>query len=108
MGATEGNMYALWSAREYFRSRPVSANANREKNRHPVLYYSQESHYSVEKSAKILGIATFQEAGNQCYPGQCPITSDGYWPEGVPVDRYGAVIPELLSELALQTGTRQL
>lgn len=99
MGATEGNLYALWSAREYFRTRLISGESDPGIIQHPVLYFSQESHYSIEKSAKILGIATFQETGNQYYPGQCPVTPDGYWPQGVPVDEHGAVNPELLSVL---------
>lgn len=92
MGATEGNMYALWSAREYFRARQNTL-------REPVLYYSQEAHYSLEKCANILDISTFQGAGNKYFPGQCPITADGHWPNGVPVDRHGAVVPEALSAL---------
>jgi len=99
MGATEGNMYALWSAREYFQSRLISGDSNRKTTRHPVLYFSQESHYSIEKCAKILNIATFQETGNQYYAGQCPITASGHWPQGVPVNEHGAVDPGLLCEL---------
>jgi histidine decarboxylase len=99
MGSTEGNMYALWSAREYFRAKLISSESDSVMTRHPVLYFSQESHYSIEKCAKILEIATFQATGNQCYPGQCPITVDGNWPQGVPVDEHGAVNPKLLSVL---------
>lgn len=93
MGATEGNMYALWSAREYFRTGPGKSKQQ------PVLYFSYEAHYSIEKCAKITGLATFQETGNEYYPGQCPITSDGHWPQCVPVDKHGAVNPEMLSAL---------
>lgn len=93
MGATEGNMYALWSAREYL------LDESDKSMRIPLLYFSNESHYSIEKCAKITGIKTFYEFGNQCYPGQCPITEDGYWPRGIPVDKHGAINPELLSTL---------
>ncbi|HGJ5856018.1 pyridoxal-dependent decarboxylase [Arsenophonus nasoniae] len=93
MGATEGNMYALWSACEYFQVR------HGESSRHPILYFSPETHYSIEKCAKIVGIETFQKMGNQYYPGQCPITEDGHWPNDVPVDKHGAIDPESLSTL---------
>jgi histidine decarboxylase len=95
MGSTEGNMYALWSAREYFRV----SQTTQKKICEPILYYSQESHYSLEKCAYILGLTTFQEMGDKYYPGQCPVTADGTWPQGVPVDQHGAVNPEALSAL---------
>ncbi|MEG3131495.1 pyridoxal-dependent decarboxylase [Pantoea cypripedii] len=99
MGSTEGNMYALWSAREYFRAKQLAGKTRRKALSVPVLYYSQESHYSLEKCASILGITTFQEMGDKDYPGQCPITADGSWPHGVPVDQHGAVNPESLTAL---------
>ncbi|WP_313682339.1 pyridoxal-dependent decarboxylase [Pantoea sp.] len=99
MGSTEGNMYALWSAREYFRVSQASGKTKRKELSVPVLYYSQESHYSLEKCASILGITTFQEMGDKYFPGQCPITADGKWPHGVPVDQHGAVNPESLTAL---------
>lgn len=99
MGSTEGNMYALWSAREYFLSKSGSVESGQVTPHHPILFYSQEAHYSIEKSARVVGINTFQDAGNQRYPGQCPVTADGHWPEGVPVDKYGAVNPDSLCEL---------
>ncbi len=99
MGATEGNMYALWSAREYFNEKMKLSLSDNKIMRNPLLYCSQESHYSIEKCARILGITTFQDAGSQFYPGQCPITADGYWPSGVPVDECGAVDKNLLKEV---------
>lgn len=41
-GSTEGNLYGLWLARERFPD--------------AVLYYSADSHYSVRKNARILGL----------------------------------------------------
>lgn len=99
MGATEGNLYSLWSAREYFDSKMTSGELDSLTTRHPILFFSLESHYSMEKCARLLGIATFQETGSRCYPGQCPITADGHWPEGVPVDEHGAIAVELLTRL---------
>ncbi|WP_313683868.1 pyridoxal-dependent decarboxylase [Pantoea sp.] len=99
MGATEGNMYSLWSAREYFDAKLISGELNHITPRHPILFFSLESHYSMEKCARLLGIATFQETGNKYYPGQCPLTEDGSWLRGVPVDEHGAVEPKLLALL---------
>ncbi|MDO6406706.1 pyridoxal-dependent decarboxylase [Pantoea phytobeneficialis] len=99
MGATEGNMYALWSAREYFSSRARARGICQNTMREPVLYYSQEAHYSLEKCANVLDITAFQEAGNKYFPGQCPVTPDGQWPNGVPVDQHGAVDVGALSAL---------
>jgi len=99
MGATEGNLYSLWSAREYFRNKVISGKSNHTASGHPVLFYSLESHYSVEKCAGLLCITTFQEIGNQYYPDQCPVSADGCWPRGVPVDENGSVEPESLALL---------
>lgn len=99
MGATEGNLYSLWSAREYFDAKLISGELNHIKATYPILFFSMESHYSMEKCARLLGIATFQETGNKYYPGQCPVTTDGSWPRGVPVDEHGAVEPESLALL---------
>lgn len=99
MGATEGNMYALWSAREYFRSRENTSKIRKNMTLEPVVYYSQEAHYSLEKCASILDILTFQNAGKKFFPGQCPVTADGQWPDGVPVDQNGAVEVDALSVL---------
>ncbi len=41
-GSTEGNLYGLWLARERFPD--------------AILYYSADSHYSVRKNARILGL----------------------------------------------------
>lgn len=98
MGATEGNLYSLWSAREYFYTKLISGKLNRS-TRYPILFFSLESHYSMEKCAGLLRVATFQEIGNNYYPGQCPVTADGSWPRGVPVNEHGAIKPELLALL---------
>ncbi|GAB6852895.1 histidine decarboxylase [Paraburkholderia kururiensis] len=98
MGATEGNMYALWSAREYLRTQDFTEGAKSSVREEPVVFYSEASHYSMAKCASALGIPTFEDLGNGLYPGQCPVTSDGRWPHGVPTDN-GAVDPERLAEL---------
>ena len=50
----------------------------------PVAFYSEDTHYSVVKAMRILGITTFYEIGTNEYPGQCPLTADGSWPHEVP------------------------
>lgn len=62
--------------------------------RQPILFYSQDAHYSIVKSARILEIDTFYDVGNSRYPGQCPITqhlkgdNKGVWPTGVPSNAF--------------------
>lgn len=50
----------------------------------PVLFYSEDVHYSVTKAGRLLELPTFQQMGEQRYPGQCPITDSGNWPAEVP------------------------
>jgi histidine decarboxylase len=50
----------------------------------PVAFYSEDSHYSIVKAMRILGIQTFYEVGTNEYPGQCPLSKDGCWPKEVP------------------------
>ncbi|MFT4272517.1 MAG: pyridoxal-dependent decarboxylase [Pantoea sp.] len=99
MGSTEGNLYALWSAREYFREKNALGRSINQRLRNPILFFSHESHYSLEKSANILGVDTFEHAGNTYFPGECPISEDGHWPHGVPVDQHGRVDPDRLEIL---------
>lgn len=83
MGSTEGNLYALWNARDYLSgSRLLSGGSGPE--REPVLLYSADAHYSLAKGAAMLRIHTLRELGESRYPGQCPITPDGVWPIAVP------------------------
>lgn len=50
----------------------------------PVLFYSEDVHYSVTKAGRLLQLPTFQQVGESKYAGQCPITTDGSWPAQVP------------------------
>ncbi|MFE0461398.1 histidine decarboxylase [Kitasatospora sp. NPDC058965] len=95
MGSTEGNMYALWNARDYLSGRPlidqpddpalpfVPENPNAYR---PVAFYSEDTHYSFAKAVRVLGVATFHEIGRTQYPGQCPpaVAVNGDWPTEVP------------------------
>lgn len=84
MGATEGTMYALWNARDYLCGKQLIHDTPLHKCSIPLLFCTQETHYSVAKCAAALKIPCFYEVGRELYPGQCPITSDGDWPCAVP------------------------
>ena len=135
MGFTEGNIYSVYNARDYLKGRMLLEEAqskddvdeklargkevpewklscvdpndeNSSPNYYtPVLFYSEDVHYSVTKAGRINGVDTFAEIGRKLYPGQCPITSDGKWPDAVPSHNYddegksGSVIVSDLARL---------
>lgn len=85
MGSTEGNLYAMWNARDYLSgSRLLSGENEGPAYAEPVLFYSADAHYSLAKGAAMLRIDTFSQLGESRYPGQCPITESGQWPTAVP------------------------
>jgi histidine decarboxylase len=100
MGSTEANVYGLFNARDYLKGRsliedPESTPGTRflyadplpEDNPNaykPIVFYSQDTHYSVIKAVRILELTTFYEEGRKRFPGQCPITENGEWLEEVP------------------------
>ncbi|WP_051690968.1 pyridoxal-dependent decarboxylase [Photorhabdus australis] len=98
MGSTEGNLYALRNARDYLAGKILwvdsSLNSSlqqgefeegNENSLKPILFYSEDAHYSIDKAKDILVFSTFSKVGESLYPGQCPIkTSDGKWPAKVP------------------------
>lgn len=98
MGSTEGNLYALYNARDYLKGkalyrelngdlsyvRPLAENAHSSHAYHPIAFFSQDTHYSITKIVRALEIRTFYEVGEKKYQGQCPITPDGRWPKEVP------------------------
>jgi histidine decarboxylase len=103
MGATEGNLYGIYNARDYLagkallkdptppkeetegdRKGQVSATnrlvyqqaraAKENANAYtPVAFYSQDTHYSIIKAMRVLEVKTFYELGTEFFPGQCPI-----------------------------------
>lgn len=93
MGSTEGNMYALWNARDYLsgkallqpptgasgalRPEPDNPNARR-----PVAFYSEDTHYSFAKAVQVLGVDTFHAVGTEQYPDESPLQHG--WPTEVP------------------------
>lgn len=100
MGSTEGNLHAVWSARNYlsgkymnessesplsnycyrqYRSSPDNPNAFS-----PVAFYSNETHYSIMKAIEVVMVPSFHEMGVQKYPEECPLGTD--WPLAVPCE----------------------
>jgi histidine decarboxylase len=129
MGCTEGNLYGLWNARDYLAGKvllddpdtvpepsgsssfasvmrrliwhQVAAPASDRHAFTPVAFYSEDTHYSVIKIMRILGIQTFYEVGKNVYPGQCPLKgSRGHWPLEVPSEG-GALGPGSIDVQAL-------
>lgn len=104
MGATEGNLYALWNARDYLAGRELlhpdvssgqgggaprwaqaSVPEGTPKALDPVAFYSEDTHYSFAKGVRVLDVRTFQAVGDEHYPGECPLPdSGGTWPAEVP------------------------
>ncbi|TDD82686.1 pyridoxal-dependent decarboxylase [Actinomadura rubrisoli] len=122
MGSTEGNLYALWSARDYLDGNALvgdeesSSRTTYIKAAHPddgpnaytpVAFFSEDTHYSHLKGMRVLDIPTFYDLGADRYPGQCPIRVAGRsskgWPIGVPSaggdDGPGAVDVDALARL---------
>ena len=70
MGSTEGNMYAMYNAREFLTGCdvvPMGKNGteqllvklikdNGEISKEPVVFYTSASHYSIAKAARILRV----------------------------------------------------
>ncbi|WP_405018012.1 histidine decarboxylase [Kitasatospora sp. NBC_00070] len=86
MGSTEGNMYALWNARDYLTGKPLlrsaTGSAARSNSLPPVAFYSEDTHYSFAKAVRVLGVETCHAVGTEQYPGECPLEGD--WPTEVP------------------------
>ncbi|MFE9423754.1 pyridoxal-dependent decarboxylase [Kitasatospora sp. NPDC006697] len=104
MGSTEGNMYALWNARDYLSGKalirpsappydlPRQVRARPDRNNpnayHPVAFYSEDTHYSFAKAVRVLGVENFHTVGTERYPDECPLTDPATgrrdWPAEVP------------------------
>ncbi|MHA7962699.1 PLP-dependent aminotransferase family protein [Paenibacillus sp. CAU 1782] len=80
--------------REYTAEDSVEDNANAYI---PILFYSEDTHYSIDKIKDLLLLPTFSEYGKAHYPGQSPLGGD--WPEKVPSNADGSINLELLKTL---------
>ena len=52
MGSSEGNIHAMWSARNYFMTKKFTEGGI-DSSCVPVVFYSQESNHSLRKAADI-------------------------------------------------------
>ena len=86
MGSSEGNIHAMWSARNYLTTTGLNiqeaAEGGVDASCIPVVLYSQESNHSLKKAADITNLSPFNIVGSQLYPNQNPL--GGKWEEGVP------------------------
>jgi histidine decarboxylase len=123
MGSSEGNIYGLWSARDFLSGKLLryenpdgtgshgaivytQAERRADQSPHayePVVFYSQDTHYSLVKAARLLGIDTFHEVGSTRYPDDNPLGQGKPWPAMVPsiggVNGTGAIDVEKLAVL---------
>lgn len=114
MGSTEGNLYALWNARDYLAGKFLieDAEAGQSPQRGlrprrllyaqgrapskspnaftPVAFYSEDTHYSFVKDSIVLGLSTFYEMGTARYPDENPLAPGKPWPTEVPSQGGGA------------------
>ncbi|MFI9206030.1 pyridoxal-dependent decarboxylase [Streptomyces sp. NPDC053048] len=104
MGSSEGNLYGLWNARDFLSGRllkrevepgtqaasnVVYTQAVRQEGQspnayHPVAFFSQDTHYSLTKAVRVLGIDTFHTVGSTRYPDENPLGPGTPWPTEVP------------------------
>jgi histidine decarboxylase len=103
MGSSEGNLYALWNARDYLSGKYMNETSEKSKSAlssyrykqcrcppdtpnafTPVAFYSDETHYSIMKATEVMMVASFHEVGVQRYPKECPFSND--WPLAVPCE----------------------
>lgn len=104
MGSSEGNLYGLWNARDCLSGKlllrqnrgtedgandVVYTQAMRRQGQsphtyHPVAFFSQDTHYSLTKAVRVLGIDTFHSVGSTQYPEENPLGPGTPWPTEVP------------------------
>ena len=96
MGSTEGNLHALWSARNYlsgfFKKGQMSTHS-----KVPVAFFSQNSNCSLYKCCDIVNVATFDSIGRALYPKENPL--GGEWLPGVPCRKGGTIDIDALEVL---------
>jgi histidine decarboxylase len=122
MGSTEGNMYALWNARDYLagkkllidpedQNRPVTyvdpqpEPETENKNGYvPVVFYSEDTHYSFTKAVRVLNLPTFGQLGRSLYKNEkCPIDDDR-WPDEVPSEEGPGRLPSTYGPGSIDVG----
>ncbi len=105
MGSTEGNLYAVLSARDYLSGYslvvdemneetlcPPKISNNINPNKYtPVAFYSEAAHYSLAKAVHAMQMKTFAQIAHE-KGWKSPLGDK--WPDTVPVDEHGSVIIE--------------
>ncbi|WP_234392222.1 pyridoxal-dependent decarboxylase [Streptomyces sp. WM6378] len=103
MGSSEGNLYGLWNARDYLSGKLLRQQQSAGSEAAPVVYeqalrregqsphayqpvafFSQDTHYSLTKAVRVLGIDTFHTVGSTVYPDENPLEPGAPWPTEVP------------------------
>ena len=88
MGSTEGNLHALWSARNYLSDTVMVEKGDQEalsssiNTKVPVVFFSRNTNYSLYKCCNLVNIPTFDSVGRDMYPSENPL--GGEWIPGVP------------------------
>ncbi len=112
MGSTEGNLYAVLSARDYLDGcklvrdpdepdtcgliRPQIPAQDNPNAYTPLAFYSEDTHYSVMKAVHAMNVKTFYQEGMEKYRNECPLPdyqNTGKWPEEVPSLKPSAEYP---------------
>ena len=89
MGSSEGNIHALWSARNYLSGRYVRSHSENSSSvsafsKAPVVFFSRNSNYSLYKVCDMVNISTFHSVGCEMYSNDNPL--GGKWSPGVPCE----------------------
>lgn len=97
MGSTEGNLFALWNARDFLCGAPtIEWPAHTHARYAPVVLYSASSHYSIAKACRLLRLATPAEIGPML--GRSPL-HNGIWPQALACDEHGRIDVAALLQL---------
>jgi histidine decarboxylase len=65
----------------------------------PIAFYSEDTHYSIIKAVRVLGIKTFYEVGTEKFPNDNPLSPGNPWPQEVPSEESGSINIEALAKL---------
>ena len=85
MGSTEGNLHALWNARNYLLGTVMVKKGDHGPSmstKVPVVFFSSNTNYSLYKCCNLVNIPTFDSVGRDMYPSENPL--GGEWIPGVP------------------------
>lgn len=100
MGSTEGNLHALWSARNYLSGNYLQPHTDPSKSdqpstnpiqqpsiapsMEPVVLYSCNTNGSLPRLCNMVNLPTFDVIGREKYPTENPLGGD--WAAGVPCE----------------------